>query len=163
MYNFKQEQYINKSLSKLFPFFERPENLSKLTPSWLSFKIKTPLPIQMKEGATIEYSIKLFGIPMNWKTEIIKYSPPFLFIDEQKKGPYKKWVHTHSFEEINGKVLMKDKIDYDLYGGILKHLIHKFFVKPLINKIFEFRKITIEKEFGFTDNNKRNNFNNLCF
>ena len=163
MYIYKQEQYINKPLSQVFPFFERPENLSMLTPNWLNFKIKTPSPIQMKTDAKIEYSIKLFGIPMKWETEIIKYSPPFLFIDEQKKGPYKKWVHTHSFEEINGKVLMKDKIDYDLYGGILKHLIHKFFVKPSITKIFEFRKITIEKEFNLDDITKRNNFKNLSF
>lgn len=147
MYIFKHEQIINQPLSKLFLFFEKPENLSKLTPSWLSFKIKTALPLEMKEGAEFEYTIRLLGIPINWKTLIIKYSPPFSFTDEQVNGPYKKWIHTHTFKEKEGKVLMKDEVKYDLYGGFLKYFIHNILVKHSIKKIFEFRKKAIEKEF----------------
>ena len=146
MFIFEQEQIINQPLSKLFPFFERPENLSKLTPKWLSFEIRTKLPLEMKQGATFEYTISLFGIPMKWKTLIVKYSPPNIFIDEQVKGPYKKWVHTHSFKEINGKVTMADRVEYDLYGGFLKYIIN-IFVAISVKKIFNYRKISIEKEF----------------
>jgi ligand-binding SRPBCC domain-containing protein len=151
LYIFKQEQIISHPLSKLLPFFERPENLSKLTPNWLSFKIKTAFPLEMKEGAEFEYTIKLLGIPMNWKTRIVKYSPPFFFTDEQIKGPYKKWIHTHTFaEQDGGKVLMKDEVEYDLYGGFLKYIIYKIFVKHSIKKIFEFRRLAIKREFSNT-------------
>ncbi len=85
MYIFKQEQIINQQLSRLFPFFERPENLSKLTTNWLSFKIKTAFPLDMKEGAEFEYKIKLLGIPMSWKTRIVKYSPRFPLLMNNSK------------------------------------------------------------------------------
>lgn len=147
MFIFEQEQIINQPLSRLFRFFERPENLSKLTPHWLSFKITTKLPLEMKQGAEFEYTISLFGIPMKWKTLIAKYSPPNIFIDEQVKGPYKKWVHTHSFVEIKGRVIMKDRVEYDLYGGFLKYIIN-IIVGLSIKKIFNYRKISIEEEFS---------------
>ncbi len=147
MFIFEQEQIINQPVSKIFSFFEKPENLSKLTPNWLRFNIKTKLPLGMKQGAEFEYTITIFGISMKWKTLISKYSPPNFFIDEQVKGPYKRWVHTHSFKEINGNVIIGDRVEYDLYGGFLKYIIN-IFVGLSVNKIFNYRKISIEKEFS---------------
>lgn len=147
MFEFNQQQIINAPIEKVFSFFQQPENLSKTTPAWLNFKILTPLPLTMKEGAIFEYEIKLFGFRFLWKTLISKYKPLELFVDEQNKGPYKKWVHTHSFVEINGKVIMHDHISYDLFGGPLKYLLNKIFIKRSIKNIFKFRKSIFEKEF----------------
>jgi len=148
LYVYKQQQKIGKPLADLFPFFEKPENLSLLTPKWLSFKIKSKEPLSMKEGARFEYTIKLFGIPMHWETLITKYEPPFQFVDEQLKGPYKVWIHTHSFIENNEQVLMTDEVKYDLYGGFLKGIINHFFIKHSIKQIFRFRKAAITEFFN---------------
>ncbi len=145
MYNYNQTQKLNMKLEELFEFFQKPENLERVSPSWVNFNIKSKLPLVMKEGAEFEYTIKLLGIPMNWKTRIIEYSPPEIFIDEQVKGPYKKWIHTHKFKQANGFVLMEDNVDYDLYGGVLKGIIHQLFVKKSVEKIFEYRREAIEK------------------
>ena len=106
MFEFNQQQIINAPLEKVFSFFQQPENLSKTTPEWLNFDIITKPPLIMKEGAVFKYKIKLFGIPFYWETNIVKYQPKKMFVDEQTKGPYKKWVHTHSFIESDGKVIM---------------------------------------------------------
>ena len=149
MYVFEQEQIIiNKKLKDIFLFFSKPENLSYLTPNWLKFKINSNSDKTMKEGAKFYYTIKLYGIPLRWKTIITKYEPPFLFTDVQETGPYKKWIHTHSFEVKNGKTIMKDKIEFDLYGGILKPIIYALFVKKSVKQIFEYRRKILEKKFN---------------
>ena len=148
MYNFKQTQKIQADLKKVFEFFQKPENLAKVTPQWISFSIKSKPPLQMKECAEFEYTIKLYGIPLLWRTKIVRYSPPDIFVDEQLKRPYKTWIHTHKFQQSDGYVIMEDNIDYDLYGGIFKDLVHKLFVNNSIKEIFKFRKEVIEKELN---------------
>ena len=64
----KREMVIDLPRAEVFEFFANAENLERITPSDLNFQIKTPLPIEMREGALIEYRLKLNGIPINWKT-----------------------------------------------------------------------------------------------
>jgi ligand-binding SRPBCC domain-containing protein len=147
MYTFEQEQIINKKLADIFPFFTRPENLALLTPIWLKFNIRDKSSDDMKQGAEFKYTIKFYGIPMYWKTNITKFEPPYLFVDEQLKGPYKKWVHTHTFEEKGNTTIIRDKVEYDLYGWFLKPIIHELFVKKSIQKIFEYRNTVLREYF----------------
>ena len=91
---------------KVFEFFSKAENLGLLTPPWLRFTIVSPLAIEMNVGALIEYRIRLYGIPMRWTTDIAEWDPPRMFEDTQIRGPYRKWVHRHTFEETDkGTVL----------------------------------------------------------
>ena len=84
-----RELWIQRSLPEVFDFFGRAENLEKLTPPWLFFRILTPTLIEMREGATIAYQLRVRGIPIKWLTEIERWNSPFEFIDVQRKGPYK--------------------------------------------------------------------------
>ena len=93
---------IAREPNEVFEFFSVASNLNRLTPGWLKFKILTPGPIEMKVGAIIDYQIVLKGIRMAWKTEITVWSPGIQFVDEQIRGPYKQWVHTHRFEPFFG-------------------------------------------------------------
>ena len=147
MYTIEQEQIIDKKIEDVFPFFIKPENLSMLTPSWLKFNIKKKSSDQMAENAVFVYTIKFHNIPMYWKTKITKYEPPYDFVDEQLRGPYKKWIHTHTFEEKGNSTIMRDKVEYDLYGWFLKSIIHKLFVEKSVKKIFEYRKRVLGEYF----------------
>ena len=82
-----RETVLNGSIEEVFDFFSKAENLDKITPPILGFRIITPLPVEMKKGTLIDYKIKLNGIPFNWRTEITKWDPPNCFEDTQLKGP----------------------------------------------------------------------------
>lgn len=146
---FKAVTNINKPINEVFTFFSKAENLNQLTPPELSFSIKTPLPIYMAKGTIIDYNIKLNGIPFSWKTHIKEWQPPFIFVDEQVKGPYKIWHHTHSFKDLgNGTTEMTDTVKYLSPGWILEPLINKLFVQQKVKDIFAYRKIMLEKIFS---------------
>lgn len=140
MLNIHREQIVSKNIKEVFEFFEKPENLSVITPNWIKFRIMTKSPLEMKTGAEFDYRIYLMGVPLKWKTVIAKYEPPYKFVDIQKKGPYKLWVHTHTFEAIENGTKITDNIDYELYGGPVGNLINSLYVKHNLKAIFNFRK-----------------------
>lgn len=134
-----EEVWLPLSRDHVFPFFADAGNLDAITPPWLNFRILSPLPIEMKPGALIEYRLRLHGIPIFWRTEISEWNPPFHFVDRQIKGPYRKWVHTHTFHESNGGTSVHDHVEYESPGWILEPLINRFFVQRDVERIFQYR------------------------
>ena len=140
IYELKRKITIPAPLEEVFSFFSDAENLNRITPPWLYFKILTPLPIVMKRNALIDYSIRLLGLRLVWKTEIAEWQPPHRFVDRQIKGPYRHWEHNHLFEERVDGTQMEDVIRYAVPGFVLSPLIHFLFVRPRLDKIFDFRE-----------------------
>jgi ligand-binding SRPBCC domain-containing protein len=138
---------IDCPIDDVFAFFSDAGNLERLTPSFLNFRIVTPLPIEMKQGALIKYQIKLFGIKMRWLTEITKWEPNRRFSDVQREGPYLLWDHEHRFRRVGNSTLMVDTVRYALPGGILEPIVHRLFVRKRIEEIFEYRERAISRLF----------------
>jgi ligand-binding SRPBCC domain-containing protein len=139
-YFLKKESFINKPLEEVFSFFSQAENLEKVTPKHLNFEIITPLPIQMRPDLIIDYQIKIYKIPVTWRSKITVWDPPKRFVDEQLKGPYKKWIHEHRFEKTDEGTKMIDIVEYALPGGWLAPLINTLFVKKDLDLIFSYRQ-----------------------
>jgi ligand-binding SRPBCC domain-containing protein len=153
-YVFESRVWIPASRDEVFEFFSKAENLQEITPSWLKFKILTPLPIKIGQGSFIDYRLRLFGIPIRWKTEITLWEPPRRFADAQIKGPYKTWIHTHRFESIDSGTLIADRLEYMPKGWFLAPLLNRLFVKRNVKKIFDHRREKILKIFAATSNVK---------
>jgi len=152
VYKLQYTHIIDSDINKVFDFFSNPENLALITPSKLDFKILTPVPIKMKEGQLIDYTIKLAGFNVRWRTMITEYLPMKSFVDQQLVGPYSMWHHTHEFEELDGCIKMIDTINYVMPFGLIGRIVNAFWVKRDLNKIFEYRKKIINEYFIKGDN-----------
>jgi ligand-binding SRPBCC domain-containing protein len=138
-YEFRAETTLQAPIGQVFDFFSRAENLERLTPASLRFQILTPLPIEMRVGAKIEYRLRLFGVPFRWMSEITVWEPGRRFVDVQRKGPYRKWVHEHLFEADGEATRMWDIVQYELPGGFLAPVVHALFVRRQVERIFGYR------------------------
>ena len=151
LYTLESNQFINKPIEEVFQFFSKPENLSVITPAKLGFKILSPNPIKMEVGRLIDYNIYLLGIPIHWRTLITDYEPPNMFVDQQIKGPYTMWHHTHTFHKVKGGVEIKDRVVYSIPFGFLGRLLNYLWIKRDLNNIFLHRKKVIDKLFENND------------
>lgn len=134
-------------IERVFEFFSKPENLAAITPPEMQFRIVTPLPIVMGQGTLIDYRLKVFGFPMGWRTRITHWDPPYAFADEQLRGPYALWLHTHNFADEGGKTRMDDEVLYKMplwpLGEVGGFLVHK-----KVEEIFRYRRRRIREILG---------------
>jgi ligand-binding SRPBCC domain-containing protein len=138
------ELWLPHPLDGVFRFFADATNLQKLTPTWLNFKILTPTPIRMGPGALIDYQLRLHGFPIRWQTAITAWEPPHRFVDEQRRGPYKLWVHEHRFEAKDGGTRVCDHVRYAPHGG---RVVDWLFVRRDVERIFAFRREQLMRLF----------------
>lgn len=146
----EREQYLPAAPDAVFAFFADARNLERITPPWLGFRILTPGPIEMREGARIEYRLRLAGLPLRWRTAIVEWSPGRGFVDEQERGPYARWRHEHRFLPVGPGVLMLDRVRYRLPAGPLGRLAHALAVRAALAAIFDFRHARVREIFPWS-------------
>jgi ligand-binding SRPBCC domain-containing protein len=131
------EIWLPRPLEEVFAFFSDAGNLEELTPPWLRFEILTPRPIEMRVGALIDYRLRVRLLPLRWRSEITVWDPPRRFVDEQVRGPYRRWRHEHVFRERDGGTLVEDHVEYAVLGGAL---VDRLLVRRDVEKIFAYRR-----------------------
>ncbi len=139
---------VDRPREEVFAFFADAGNLERITPPELNFYIATPQPIDISEGALIDYKLRLRGLPMKWRTEISVWNPPHEFVDRQLIGPYRQWVHRHTFTEVEpSKTLIEDEVLYRLPFEPLGDAVH-FFVRRELEYIFDYRQRKVVEMLG---------------
>lgn len=143
-----REQLLPGTPEEVFPFFADAQNLEAITPPLLRFRIVTPEPIEMRVGTLIQYRLRLHGLPISWLTSIQAWEPPYRFVDQQIKGPYALWHHTHTFvDDGEGRTRMTDTVRYALPFSPLSEL-----ALPLVRRdlaaIFAFRRDEVARRIA---------------
>ena len=144
---FEQEQWVDKEVNEVFNFFKEVKNLEFITPEYLNFKILNMNTKEVEKNSIINYRLKLHGIPFKWQTRIKDFVDGEMFIDEQLKGPYKSWIHTHTFFSKEGGTLIKDHVAYEIPFGFLGKFFMSAYIKSDLNKIFTHRRKVIDNYF----------------
>lgn len=136
---------IARPIDEVFAFFADAGNLGRITPPWLHFEILSELPLDMRAGTLIDYRLRLRGVPIRWRSQITAWEPPHRFVDEQRRGPYRSWVHEHRFAPTATGTLVEDEVVYDVPGGAL---VNRWLVRPDLERIFDYRHEHLILIFG---------------
>lgn len=139
VHELRREQWLAGSPDEVFPFFGDAANLEAITPPLLNFRIVTPGPIEMRVGTLIQYRLRVHGVPVNWLTSIQEWEPGVRFVDQQIRGPYALWHHTHTFEPADGGTLMTDVVRYSIGFGPFGEVAHRLLVRRDLEAIFAYR------------------------
>jgi ligand-binding SRPBCC domain-containing protein len=142
VHTLRREQRLPGAPAEVFAFFGDARNLEAITPPLLRFRVLTPDPIAMGPGALIRYRLRVHRVPVGWLTAIREWDPPHRFVDEQLRGPYALWHHTHAFErhpDDARDTLMTDTVRYALPFGPLGELARRLFVARDVEAIFDYR------------------------
>jgi ligand-binding SRPBCC domain-containing protein len=147
-YIFERTQTLPISLDRAWEFFSDPSNLPLITPPNMDFKFLSVPQKETYAGMIFSYTLRpLFGITVNWTTEITHLNKPFLFVDEQRFGPYRFWHHQHIFKEVETGVEMRDLVHYLLPHIQFTGLVNRFIVVPRLKRIFDFRCNALQQIF----------------
>lgn len=138
-------QILPVAPARAFSFFEDPHNLACITPAWLEFRLLDDGGGRAFEGVEFKYTIKWLGLRIPWRSRIVDYHPPREFTDIQIAGPYRKWVHVHTFSQVSGGTLMKDNADYRLPLGLAGRFVHIWVVERQLRDIFTYRASRIHE------------------
>jgi ligand-binding SRPBCC domain-containing protein len=131
-------QVVPVEVVEAFAFFADAWNLEAITPPWLGFRI-LEAPRTLGRGSLLVYRLRLFGMPIRWRTEIVEWRPPFGFTDVQLAGPYRRWEHTHRLRQVDGGTEIYDHVVYRLPYEPLAGLLAPMTVRPWLAAIFDYR------------------------
>jgi ligand-binding SRPBCC domain-containing protein len=150
LHTLQTKQFIKSDIQTVWDFMSSPENLEKITPTYMGFKILSDLNnSKMYPGQIIEYYVTpVAGIKMHWVTEITHVKNLEFFVDEQRFGPYAFWHHKHFLKQVDGGVEMIDIVHYKAPFGIIGRIANTMFIEKKIKEIFDFRYKKLEEIFN---------------
>ncbi len=139
-FTLERTQAVPVPVDEAFAFFAEPLNLEAITPPWLRFRI-VAAPERLERRSILRYTLRVFGWPIRWTTEITDWHPPRSFVDLQVKGPYPLWEHTHRLTSLAARETeIHDHIRYRVPGGpLLARAANGLVVRRWLDEIFDFR------------------------
>lgn len=137
-------QSISWDLKETYDFFSQPENIGRIQKTGAPFRLLKSEKV-VRKGMEMWFEIKVAKIlPMVLGFEVVECEPPHVFADRMIHGPFKKFRHTHRFENRDGKTYILDRLDIVLpwfFGG---ELATRIFVAPGIRKVFTNRQVELD-------------------
>lgn len=149
IYIFHKTLFLEVTKEVAWDFLSNPENLVKLTPGHMKMEILSGHEKPLYAGQMIR--MRVSPIPSyrsTWVSEITQLAEGSYFVDEQRSGPYSMWHHQHHVNQVDGGVEIEDIIHYRVPFGWLGRLLHPVFIKPQLNKVFDYRTKKLKELLG---------------
>ena len=130
------------SADTLFAWHERPGALERLTPPW------SPVTVLERHGGIEDGGRVVLGLPVGplqvrWEALHRDYVAGRQFRDEQVRGPFARWVHTHRIEPAGAEAsVLEDRIEWALPGGPIGELVGGRATRGLLDRLFTWRHRT---------------------
>jgi ligand-binding SRPBCC domain-containing protein len=144
---FEAELNYSREVQEVFDFFRQPANLVRVSPPELNMRLAEG-PERLELGSRITLLGRRWGVPQRVVSEVTAYELDVVFVDEQREGPFRKWVHTLRFEAIPGGTRVMDRIEYEPPGGMLGMVVTATAIERDLLWVFAFRSGKLKEILG---------------
>ena len=90
-------------------------------------------------GEEVTWRAWHFGVPLQMTSRITEMQVPNYFVDEQIKGPFRRFRHVHEFSEDASGTTMVDRIEFAAPFGPLGRLVEKLVLARYLQQLIEMR------------------------
>lgn len=140
MPRFVHEFRIPRPSAEVFAWHERPGAFERLTPPWMKVVVRARTGT-VRDGGELELEVGRNGVSFAWRLRHRDYEEGRTFTDEQVKGPFRRWVHVHRFEDDGADgTRIVDEIDWDVPAGRAVYGLAVPVVERELSRVFSFRK-----------------------
>ena len=93
---------VRAPLEAVADFHRLSKSMAAITPPPILVRVHRAPEIQ-REGDEMDFTLWVGPLPVRWVARIESVSPTG-FTDHQRRGPFKRWTHRHSFVAIDGHI-----------------------------------------------------------
>lgn len=138
MKTFTRSLELPVTREELFAWHERPGALERLLPPWEPVRVERRSG-GLEVGAEVVMRMTRAGLPFRWRARHTAYAAGHLFRDEQVSGPFRTWIHDHSFVETARGARLTDSVEWEAPLEPLSSFVARPIVESTIARMFDFR------------------------
>jgi ligand-binding SRPBCC domain-containing protein len=135
---FEYASLIAAPVETVFAFHQRPDALELLTPPWAGVRVLRRTG-GIGPGAEVELLVPIGPFRKRWLAVHTDFEQDRLFVDEQREGPFRRWVHRHEFYDAGGSTRLVDRVFFSLPGGPPADFAAAWLAKLQLRRMFRYR------------------------
>lgn len=129
---------VPAGIDNVWEFYTGTEHLAIITPQQLRLRVeRSTTGSRLEEGTEVRLAGH-FVTTIRWHSKITRLEP-YVYVDEMLRGMFSTWIHTHSFQVVDGGTKVIDEIEFELPYGALGRMFEGYALGQLA-KIFAHRK-----------------------
>ena len=90
-------------------------------------------------GEEVTWRAWHFGLPLRMTSRITEMEPGRRFVDEQVRGPFRRFRHVHEFSGDPAGATMVDRIEFEAPLGALGRVVEKLVLARYLRQLIESR------------------------
>jgi ligand-binding SRPBCC domain-containing protein len=132
---------------RVFALLCRPALLPRLAPPGLPVHVESA-PEELTLGTTVTVRARRWGVPVRLTTEVTALERDRRLVEEQRQGPFRRWVVTRALEATAGGTRLTDEVDFEPPGGLLGLLVTAARVEADLKELFAHRAKALAELLG---------------
>ena len=130
---------LARPVAEVFAFFLRPANHLLLVPPEVHVQL-VHAPEQLYLGARTTLQVRRWGLRRRVVREVTAFQADALLTDEQREGPFRRWVHQRRFEAWTADgTRLTDTVEFEPPGGLLGLTLTTGFLLRDLEELFAYQ------------------------
>jgi ligand-binding SRPBCC domain-containing protein len=144
---FETSLMLTREPAEAFAWLIQPAQMICTAPPELSLRLEEA-PERLSLGARTVIVGRRWGMSHRSLLEVTAFEEGRLLVEEQRQGPFRRWVQTHGFEAVEGGTRLTIKVEFEPPGGILGLTVTEGFVRRELEWVFACRGERLRELLG---------------